>query len=146
MRRFIISTAATAALVIGSSVPVLAHYPDTAIDPIAACPIGMGYTHDTEYSRIVGGGGRELIIISHDSDAMRILGFDLKKEKFRLLHENRYPYGESTLDTANSSFYTRGQFGDAIFETTRIKSDDEGRLWVTDFLAGKLFILDSDRR
>jgi hypothetical protein len=35
----------------------------------------------------------------------------------------------------------RGQFGDALFEITRGKTDADGRLWITDFLSGKLFIL-----
>jgi DNA-binding beta-propeller fold protein YncE len=83
----------------------------------------------------------KLILTSHDSGALRIIRFDPETETFALLHEARYPYGETTLDTNNSSFYTRGQFGDSIFEINRIKADGDGRLWVTDFLSGRLFIL-----
>ncbi|MFQ6618798.1 MAG: hypothetical protein ACE5QV_08940, partial [Fidelibacterota bacterium] len=37
-----------------------------------------------------------------------------------------------------------GQFGDALFAITRGRVDAGGRLWVTDFLSGKLFILEAD--
>jgi YVTN family beta-propeller protein len=87
--------------------------------------------------------GGKLVIASHDSDALTISEFDPATEKFLVLHEKAYPYGEATFDTANSSFYTRGQFGDSIFDITKIKADEAGRLWVTDFLSGKLFIVKS---
>jgi hypothetical protein len=35
-----------------------------------------------------------------------------------------------------------GQFGDAVFELNRMKTASDGRLWITDFLSGKLFILE----
>ena len=84
------------------------------------------------------------IIIAESPDALRILAFDCQTKTFSLVHEKRYPYGETTFDTNNSSFYTRGQFGDAIFEITKIKTDAQNRLWVTDFLSGKLFIIALD--
>jgi hypothetical protein len=86
--------------------------------------------------------GEKLIITSHSPGALGIIGFDPVKETFHLLHERKYPYGETTMDTNNSSFYTRGQFGDSIFEITRIKTDEAGRIWITDFLGGKLYIVD----
>ena len=55
-------------------------------------------------------------------------------------YEN-YPYGETSFNTNNSAFYLRGQFGDSIFEITKIRSDDKGQIWVTDYLSGKLFII-----
>ena len=86
----------------------------------------------------------KLILTSHNPDALRILAFDRQTKTFSLLYEKHYPYGETTFDTNNSSFYTRGQFGDAIFEITKIKTDAQNRLWVTDFLSGKLFIISMD--
>jgi hypothetical protein len=59
-----------------------------------------------------------------------------------LLHQANYPYGDTRFDTRNVSFYLNGQFGDAIFSITQGKTDQEGRLWITDFLSGKLFIIE----
>jgi hypothetical protein len=85
-----------------------------------------------------------LIITSHRSDAMGILAFDPEEGHFMHLHERVYPYGETTFDTNNSSFYTRGQFGDCLFDITKIRMDDQNRLWITDFLGGKLYIINHD--
>jgi len=85
--------------------------------------------------------GKKLILTTHSSNALRILAFDPETREFGVLIEKSYPFGETTFDTNNSSFYTRGQFGDCIFEITKIKQDKEGRLWIIDFLSGKLFII-----
>ncbi len=86
--------------------------------------------------------GSRLVITSHAPDALYITAFDPATQKFTEMHRTRYPFGETTFDTNNSSFYTRGQFGDAIFDLNRFALDDRGRLWVTDFLAGKVFIIE----
>ncbi len=85
--------------------------------------------------------GKNLIITSHSTDALHILSFSPGKESFRLVHKEVYPYGETTVDTNNSAFYLRGQFADGIFEINQIKQDKKGRLWITDYLSGKLFII-----
>jgi len=82
------------------------------------------------------------VITVHTSSALYILRFDPDGEKFALLHKEEYPYGDTRFDTANVSFYVRGQYGDALFEITRGREDGVGRLWVSDFLSGKLFILE----
>ena len=61
------------------------------------------------------------------------------------LHLFEYPYGETDFDSRNTAFYMPGQFGDALFEITRIQADYAGRIWVSDFLSGKLFILQPER-
>lgn len=85
--------------------------------------------------------GDELIITAHSSDRLQILAFSLQSRTFRLIHEERYPFGETSLDTNNTAFFVRGQFGDGLFRINRILQDNQGRLWITDFLSGKLFIL-----
>ncbi|NIM15582.1 MAG: hypothetical protein GTO45_26695 [Candidatus Aminicenantes bacterium] len=84
--------------------------------------------------------GKRLIITSHTSSALYILSFHPREKSFKLVHKEVYPYGETTVDTNNTSFYVRGQFADGIFEINQIKQDKKGRLWITDYLSGKLFI------
>lgn len=85
-----------------------------------------------------------LIITSHSENSLHIFQFDPKKEKFKALHEFDYPYGDVRFDRHNASSYMNGQFGDAVYSITRGKVDYNGRLWITDFLSGKLFILESE--
>jgi DNA-binding beta-propeller fold protein YncE len=85
--------------------------------------------------------GKKLIITSHTTEALHILSFCPEKKSFQLIHKQVYPYGETTVDTNNSAFYLRGQFADGIFEINQIKQDKKGRLWIIDYLSGKLFII-----
>jgi DNA-binding beta-propeller fold protein YncE len=85
--------------------------------------------------------GTSLIITSHTPGALHILSFSPPEKSFDLIHKEVYPYGETTVDTNNSAFYVRGQFADGIFEINQIKQDRQGRLWVTDYLSGKLYII-----
>jgi len=84
----------------------------------------------------------KLIITAHNSSEFYILEFDPEKESFNVINKYEYPYGETSFSGVNSSFYMTGQFGDAIFELNRLKADKDNRLWITDFLSGKLFILE----
>jgi hypothetical protein len=85
--------------------------------------------------------GDRLVVTAHSPNALFILGFDPEKGSFELLRREAYPYGDVSFDTNNVSFYIRGQFGDALFEITRGATASDGRLWITDFLSGKLFII-----
>ncbi len=82
-----------------------------------------------------------LLITSHSPNELCIMVFDLLKKSFSILHREKYPFGETTFDSNNSSFFLRGQFGDCVYKLNEIKVDRAGRIWVSDFLAGKLFIL-----
>jgi len=86
--------------------------------------------------------GDRLVLTSHSESALFIVEFDPRTGSFTLLHKQEYPYGNTRFDTANVSFYVRGQFGDAVFSITEAKIDKDGRFWLTDFLSGKLFILE----
>jgi YVTN family beta-propeller protein len=85
-----------------------------------------------------------IVISIHSSDALFITMFDTADESFTLLHEEKYPFGDTRFDSGNVSFYVNGQFGDAVFSLTRAETDTAGRLWVTDFLSGRLFILEDN--
>ncbi len=86
----------------------------------------------------------DIVVTSRTADRLYVFRFDTKARKFKTIHEVKYPYGDISYDTRNVSFYVRGQYGDAVFETTRAATDADGRLYITDFLAGKLYIIESD--
>lgn len=90
---------------------------------------------------IISWNGR-LIITAHNSKELYILEFDTEKEKFNTVLKVDYPFGETSFAGVNNSFYMTGQFGDAIFELNKLKTAADGKLWVTDFLSGKMFILE----
>ncbi|HUV37085.1 MAG TPA: hypothetical protein VMX58_09135 [Patescibacteria group bacterium] len=84
-----------------------------------------------------------VVVISHTADALSVHRFDPDTESFTLLHQAEYPYGDTRYDTGNVSFYMRGQFGDALFDISRGVADGAGRLWISDFLAGKVYIVEN---
>jgi DNA-binding beta-propeller fold protein YncE len=86
-----------------------------------------------------------LVITSHSHDRLHITSFDPGSGEFAVLHTLEYPYGDTRFDSRNVSFYLGGQFGDALFSITRGKTDSSGRLWISDFLSGKVFILSGSR-
>ncbi len=83
-----------------------------------------------------------LLITSHSANELRIMTFDLKTGKFSLLHCEKYPFGETSFAGNNSSFFVRGQFGDCLYDLCKIRTDAAKRIWVSDFLSGKLFIIE----
>ena len=85
------------------------------------------------------------VITSHSSERLYITSFDPGSGKFEVLHTLEYPYGDTSFDSRNVSFYLSGQFGDALFSITRGKTDSSGRMWISDFLSGKVFILSESR-
>jgi DNA-binding beta-propeller fold protein YncE len=82
-----------------------------------------------------------VVVTSHSSDALLIHHFDPDDKTFELLRREEYPFGETGFDTGNVSFYVRGQFGDALFELSRALVDRDGRLWISDFLSGRVIVL-----
>ncbi|UCH84684.1 MAG: hypothetical protein JSW50_03040 [Candidatus Latescibacterota bacterium] len=86
--------------------------------------------------------GETLVVTSHNTGEMGVLQFDPVRESFSTLLKTKYPYGDTRFDTRNVSFYVRGQYGDAVFEITQGRAARDGRLWVTDFLAGKAYIIE----
>ncbi|MEJ2582533.1 MAG: hypothetical protein P8127_13005 [Acidobacteriota bacterium] len=82
-----------------------------------------------------------LVITSHGPEDFAVTAFDPRSGVFEVLHTFEYPYGDTRFDTGNVSFYMRGQFGDAIFSITRARTDASGRLWISDLLSGRVFII-----
>ena len=82
-----------------------------------------------------------LLLTSHNAHELFVMAFDLQTKSFSILHQERYPFGETAFNGNNSSFFLRGQFGDCLYELNKIKVDQAGRVWVSDFLSGKLFII-----
>lgn len=82
-----------------------------------------------------------IIISQHSEDKFRLISYNPDKGTFNVIFENPYPYGDTRFSTINNSFYLTGQFGDAIYEIVKMKIASDNSLWVTDFLAGKLYIL-----
>jgi hypothetical protein len=73
---------------------------------------------------------------------MSVALFDPAAGTYTELQRLEYPFGETRFDSANVSFYLRGQFGDAVFDLCRSVTDRQGRLWISDFLSGRVFILE----
>jgi YVTN family beta-propeller protein len=86
--------------------------------------------------------GDRLVLTSHGARALAITQFDPATGKFTLLHTERYPYGDTRFDSRNVSFYLSGQFGDAIYSITTGRTGADGRLWIADFLSGRLMVLE----
>jgi DNA-binding beta-propeller fold protein YncE len=82
-----------------------------------------------------------VFITAHQSNQMKLLAYDPDTKQVTTLLEKAYPYGEVTFDQANSAFAERAQWGDAIFKITQMQFDTQRRLWVTDYLSGKLWIV-----
>ncbi len=83
-----------------------------------------------------------IVITSYNAEAFFVILFDPADESFDMLHKEEYPYGDTRFDSGNVSFYVNGQFGDVIFSLSKGKKGKEGRLWITDFLSGRLFIVE----
>ena len=81
------------------------------------------------------------IVSAHSPGEFRLLSYDPKRGKFRTILKYNYPYGDTSYDTNNVSFYLRGQFGDAVFDLTKASVGSNGDLRIIDFLSGKMFIL-----
>ncbi len=84
----------------------------------------------------------KIVVTSHKASGMMAYIFNPDTEKFEQIYVNDYPYGETTFNTNNSSFYVSGQFGDIVYDLCKGKVGKDGRLWLTDFLAGKLIIIE----
>lgn len=124
---------------LGDKVFVLNHLDNTLqeVRPGAA-PVAIPFPGLPD--NLIADSGR-LLIASHSSGEVAVLAFDPETRVFLELLRAAYPFGETRFDTANTAFYQRGQFGDARFEITGLRTDSAGRLWVADYLAGKVFIV-----
>jgi YVTN family beta-propeller protein len=86
--------------------------------------------------------GDKLVVTAHSEETLTVLRFDPVERTFARLHADSYPYGETRFDTHNAAFYMSGQFGDAVFTLTRGIVDGQGRLWLADFLSGRVYLIE----
>lgn len=84
------------------------------------------------------------VISAHSPEEFRLLSYNPERGKFKTILKHEYPYGDTSYDTNNVSFYVRGQFGDAVFDITKAVIGSDGTLRVIDFLSGKMFILEKE--
>jgi DNA-binding beta-propeller fold protein YncE len=82
-----------------------------------------------------------LLLTVHSSERLTVLLFDPAADTFQVVLEQSYPFGDTSFATTNSSFYMTGQYGDVVYSLNQAKVDRNGRLWLTDFLSGKVFLI-----
>ncbi len=87
--------------------------------------------------------GKKLYITTHKKDQFRLFVLETETGKLSEQHRFDYPYGDTSFDKSNTAFYLRGQFGDSIYEISKIKKGNDGKIWVTDLLSGKLLIINN---
>ncbi len=81
-------------------------------------------------------------VVCHGPGSLELFRFDPSEETFRKILSFSYPFGETAFDSANASFFMRGRFGDGIFHLSRIRPESPGRVWVSDLLSGRVFLLE----
>jgi len=86
---------------------------------------------------------RNLVYVTaHNSGEFRVYQIEPVDKKVTTVFKKRFPYGDVSFDQSTTAFSVRGQWADAIFKITALELDKNDRLWITDFLAGKLWILE----
>lgn len=85
-----------------------------------------------------------LLITAHSPDTFELFQICPETGKVKSILKKHYPYGEITFDQANSAFSERGQWADAIFRLTDFLQDARGRLWISDYLSGKVWVLEDE--
>jgi YVTN family beta-propeller protein len=85
-----------------------------------------------------------LVITCHGATGLDVVVFDPASGRFsRALHAD-FPYGDTRFDSRNVSFFVNGQFGDALFDISKAATAADGRLWIGDFLSGRVFVLKAE--
>ncbi|NLP11456.1 hypothetical protein GX408_13760 [bacterium] len=82
-----------------------------------------------------------LILTAHSAQKLTVLAYTPQTDTFETILSYEYPFGDTAFDTDNSSFYMTGQYGDVVYRLNQAKEDANGRLWMSDFLSGKIFII-----
>lgn len=87
-----------------------------------------------------------LYISAHNASRFVLYRYNPSDRQFKSVIENDYPYGEVSFDQSNTAFANPAQWGDAVYRLNEFASDAQGRLWVTDYLSGKLWILKDNEK
>jgi len=77
----------------------------------------------------------------HDSGGLRLLRLDPGENRLRTVMHAGYPYGKVTADQDNAAFFMRGQYGDCRYDLCHMCVGRSGRIYLSDFLSGRLWIL-----
>jgi len=80
-------------------------------------------------------------ITLHSANMLRLLRLNDHEKGFETVMEADYPYGRVTADTDNAAFFVRGQYGDCRYALSHMCRDKDGRVYLTDFLSGRLWIV-----
>jgi hypothetical protein len=84
---------------------------------------------------------KNVIVSVHTKNKFNLLSINPANGEIKELLTKDYHYGDTRYNTLNSSFYMDGQYGDAIFDICKMATDQNGNLWVTDFISGKVYII-----
>jgi DNA-binding beta-propeller fold protein YncE len=84
------------------------------------------------------------VVSTHSAGEFTLAAFDPGSGSFETLIRSGYPYGDTSFDTNNVSFYVRGQYGDAVLDITKAATGTDGALRVIDFLSGRFFVITAD--
>jgi DNA-binding beta-propeller fold protein YncE len=85
--------------------------------------------------------GGSMYISGHKYDRLVLYRFNPKTEQFKVIMTHNYPYGEISFNQSNAAFANTAQWGDAVYRLNEFALDSKGRLWITDYLSGKLWIV-----
>ncbi|MFH1049398.1 MAG: hypothetical protein V1779_00545 [bacterium] len=88
----------------------------------------------------------KLIITFFDENTLYITEVNPEMKDFTVIQKYTYPYGQTDKDAGNAAFYVVGGFGDIVQSLTKGLVDETGNLWISDFLAGKVHILEKPKK
>ena len=87
--------------------------------------------------------GKYALISAFTPDNLTIYSINMENNDLKPVFSSPYKYGETSFATTNSAFYMSGQYGDAILSLTRGIERADGSFWISDFLSGKVFVLEN---
>jgi YVTN family beta-propeller protein len=116
------------------------HHLDNTLVEIGAAPSAWPLPARGYVDQVLAWDSRLLLTV-HSSDRLTVLLFDPATKTFQVVLEQSYPFGDTSFATTNSSFYMTGQYGDVVYSLNQGKVDRKGRLWLTDFLSGKVYLI-----
>jgi DNA-binding beta-propeller fold protein YncE len=127
-------------LALARGVPHVINHEDNSLSVLGEKPRTLRIPFPGRPDQIACIAGR-LWITNHSDEELFLITFDPAAGKFSLRLREKYPYGEASFSGNNTSFYVRGQFGDCLYDLCKIRAGANGSVWISDFLAGKLFII-----
>ncbi|ROL62497.1 hypothetical protein D9V86_00420 [Bacteroidetes/Chlorobi group bacterium ChocPot_Mid] len=84
----------------------------------------------------------KLITTFFNNDTLYITEINPEMKEFSVVQKINYTYGQTGLDDGNAAFYVKGCYGDVVPSLTKGIIDSKGSLWITDFLAGRVYLIE----